>query len=158
MESEHPQKLACRFELRGTVADYCRVAAGHLAAGGVFACVFPVAPAEQEARIHAGALGGGPDLGALAAGILREGDRPLLGLFLMQRAGDLPEALRDRPGGTPADHPHRCRGGPPGISGGETGLWVPAVKRPRKVFPYAIKDMSPCSIGFVPIVAGVQLA
>ena len=32
--SEHPQKLACRFELRGTVADYCTTAARHLAPGG----------------------------------------------------------------------------------------------------------------------------
>jgi hypothetical protein len=34
--------------------------------------------------------------------VLREGDRPLLGLFLMQRAGDLPECLRDKPWVEPA--------------------------------------------------------
>ena len=32
VESEHPQKLACRFELRGTVADYCSTAARQVAA------------------------------------------------------------------------------------------------------------------------------
>src|ERR1019366_8944742 len=41
VKSEHPQKLACRFELRGTIADYCTTAARHLASGGFFACVFP---------------------------------------------------------------------------------------------------------------------
>src|SRR6202142_411233 len=37
VESGHPQKLACRFELRGTIADYCAAAARHLAHGGFFA-------------------------------------------------------------------------------------------------------------------------
>src|ERR1035437_7032173 len=45
VKSEHPQKLACRFELRGTVADYCTTAAKHLASGGFFACVFQNEPA-----------------------------------------------------------------------------------------------------------------
>ena len=31
VKSEHPQKLACRFELRGTVADYSATAARHRA-------------------------------------------------------------------------------------------------------------------------------
>ena len=39
-EGDHPQKVACRFELRGDIADYARVAAAHLALGGLFACVF----------------------------------------------------------------------------------------------------------------------
>ncbi len=52
--SEHPQKLACRFELRGTIADYCSAAAKHLAPGGLFACVFPHEPA-QLARVEAAA-------------------------------------------------------------------------------------------------------
>ena len=42
--SEHPQKLACRFELRGSITDYCQTAARHLAPGGFFACVFPHEP------------------------------------------------------------------------------------------------------------------
>src|ERR1035437_7912560 len=54
VKSEHPQKLACRFELRGTVADYCSTAAKHLASGGFFACVFPHEPV-QLARVAAGA-------------------------------------------------------------------------------------------------------
>ncbi len=41
IEGDHPQKVACRFELRGDIADYCAAAAAHLAPGGFFACVFP---------------------------------------------------------------------------------------------------------------------
>ncbi len=96
VESEHPQKLACRFEMRGTVADYCDTAARHLAAGGVFACVFPVDPDEQAERVHAGAREAGLTIVRWRPVVLREGNRPLLGLFLMQRAGDLPESLRGR--------------------------------------------------------------
>ena len=47
IEGEHPQKVACRFELRGDIGDYCAVSAAHLAPGGLFACVFPE---EQRAR------------------------------------------------------------------------------------------------------------
>jgi len=102
VESEHPQKLACRFELRGTIADYCATAAPHLAAGGVFACVFPVSPPEQESRIHAGARAAGLTIVRWRPVVLRAGDRPLLGLFLMQRASDLPEPLREKTWTEPA--------------------------------------------------------
>src|SRR4051812_2079988 len=52
---DHPQKIACRFETRGDVADYCATAAPQLDFGGVFACVFPINPDEQKARVIAGA-------------------------------------------------------------------------------------------------------
>ena len=56
IEGDHPQKIACRFELRGDIADYCAVAARHLALGGFFACVFPT---EQIERVEeCGAEGG----------------------------------------------------------------------------------------------------
>lgn len=96
VESEHPQKLACRFELRGNVADYCATAAKHLARGGVFACVFPIAPAEQEERVRAGAAAAGLVIVRRRPVVLREGERPLLGLFVMMRGEDLPEAMRQR--------------------------------------------------------------
>ena len=102
VESEHPQKLACRFELRGTVADYCATAARQLAAGGVFACVFPVDPPEQAARVQAGARAAGLTIVRWRPVVLREGNRPLLGLFLMQRAADLPEAMRHQAWAEPA--------------------------------------------------------
>jgi tRNA1(Val) A37 N6-methylase TrmN6 len=94
--SEHPQKLACRFELRGTVADYCTVAARQLARGGIFACVFPIHPSEQEERVRAGAAAAGLVIVRRRPVMLREGERPLLGLFVLQRGEDLPERMRAR--------------------------------------------------------------
>ena len=93
VESEHPQKLACRFELRGTIADYCSTAAKHLAAGGFFACVFPHEPA-QLARVEAGAREAGLVIVRQRPVVFREGDPALVGLFGMMRAEDLPEWMR----------------------------------------------------------------
>ncbi len=91
--SEHPQKLACRFELRGTIADYCATAARHLAPGGFFACVFPHEPA-QLARVVAGARAAGLVIVRKRPVVFREGDPALVGLFGMMRAADLPEWFR----------------------------------------------------------------
>lgn len=93
VESEHPQKLACRFELRGTVADYCSTAAKHLASGGFFACVFPVEPA-QLARVEAGAKEANLVIIRRRPIVFREGDPPLIGVFGLMRATDLPEWFR----------------------------------------------------------------
>lgn len=93
VKSEHPQKLACRFELRGTVADYCAIAAKHLAPGGFFACVFPYEPA-QLARVQVGAAEAGLVIVRQRPVIFREGDRPLVGLFGLMRREDLPEWFR----------------------------------------------------------------
>jgi tRNA1Val (adenine37-N6)-methyltransferase len=93
VESEHPQKLACRFELRGTVADYCATAAKHLAPGGFFACVFPTEPA-QLARIEAGAKEANLVIVRRRPVIFREGEPPLVALFGLMRAEDLPEWFR----------------------------------------------------------------
>jgi len=93
IESEHPQKLACRFELRGTVADYCLTAAKHLAPGGFFACVFPCAAA-QLARVQAAAKAAGLAIVRQRPVIFREGDPALVGLFGLMRAEDLPEGFR----------------------------------------------------------------
>ncbi|MCM2280072.1 MAG: methyltransferase domain-containing protein [Oligoflexia bacterium] len=90
----HPQKVACRFELRGTVWDYCEVAARHLAWGGVFACVFPIDPAQQLERVLEGAERAGLTIIRRRAIALREGATPLLGLFAMMRQEHLPEGLR----------------------------------------------------------------
>lgn len=96
VESEHPQRLACRFELRGTIADYAQTAARHLAPGGIFACVFPIRPADQLGRVLTGAAAAGLSVVRWRPVVLREGQEPLLGLFVLQRAGDLPEAFRNR--------------------------------------------------------------
>ena len=89
VKSEHPQKLACRFELRGTVADYCLAAARHLATGGFFACVFPHEPA-QLARVQTGAAEAGLVIVRKRPVVFREGEAPLIALFGMMRADDLP--------------------------------------------------------------------
>lgn len=94
---DHPQKIACRFEVRGTVADYCSTATKHLALGGVFACVFPMNPEEQLERVHAGARDAGLSIIKQRPIVLREGEPPLLALFAMMKSEHLPEAFRDRP-------------------------------------------------------------
>ena len=96
VEGDHPQKIAARFEMRGSIADYCAIAARHLAPGGFFACVFPIAPEEQEERVRRGAAGAGLVIVRRRPVVLREGERPLLGLFGMMRAEDLPEWMRSR--------------------------------------------------------------
>jgi tRNA1(Val) A37 N6-methylase TrmN6 len=93
VKSEHPQKLACRFELRGTIADYCSTAAKQLAPGGFFACVFPHEPA-QLARVEAGARAAGLVIVRKRPVVFREGDPALVGLFGMMRAEDLPGWFR----------------------------------------------------------------
>lgn len=93
VKSEHPQKVACRFELRGTIADYCSIAAKHLAPGGFFACVFPAEPAQME-RVQAAAKNSGLVIVRQRAVIFREGEPPLVALFGMMRADDLPEWFR----------------------------------------------------------------
>jgi tRNA1(Val) A37 N6-methylase TrmN6 len=95
---DHPQKVACRFELRGTVADYCKTAADHLDWGGVFACVFPVNPAEQEARVEFGAREAGLTIVRRRPIVFREGEPPLLAVFAMTRADHLPTGFRDGEG------------------------------------------------------------
>jgi tRNA1(Val) A37 N6-methylase TrmN6 len=95
VKSEHPQKFACRFELRGTIADYCSTAAKHLAPGGFFACVFPNEPA-QLARMEAGVKTAGLVIVRKRPVVFREGEPPLIALFGMSRAEDLPEWFRHR--------------------------------------------------------------
>jgi tRNA1(Val) A37 N6-methylase TrmN6 len=91
--SEHPQKLACRFELRGTIADYCATAARHLAPGGFFACVFPHEPA-QLARVESASNDSDLVIVRKRPVVFREGDPPLIALFGLMRAEDLPEWFR----------------------------------------------------------------
>ncbi len=96
VEGDHPQKIACRFEVRGTIADYCSTAAKHLEHGGFFACVFPIAPSEQELRVMEGARAAGLSIVRSRPIVLRETERPLLGLFGMMRSEDLPESMRQQ--------------------------------------------------------------
>lgn len=92
----HPQKIACRFEARGDVADYARAAARALAPGGVFAFCFPIRPDAQLERARAAVAEAGLALIRMRPVVFREGEEPLLGLFLAGRATDLPEAFRPK--------------------------------------------------------------
>jgi len=93
VHGDHPQKVACRFELRGDIADYASVAARHLAPGGVFACVFPE---EQRERIERSARDAELTIVRRRPVVFKEGDAPLIGLFLMMARHDLPDAMRER--------------------------------------------------------------
>ena len=92
----HPQKIACRFEVRGTVADYCQVASEHLEYGGHFACVFPMQPDEQLNRVMNGAKEAGLSVIRRRPVVLKEGEPPLLCLFAMVKSEHLPETFRDQ--------------------------------------------------------------
>lgn len=93
IEGEHPQKVACRFELRGDIADYARVAAAHLAPGGLFACVFP----EMDSRrVEDAAASEDLTIVRRRPIVFREGEPPLVGLFAMTRHDDLPAHMRKR--------------------------------------------------------------
>jgi tRNA1(Val) A37 N6-methylase TrmN6 len=91
--SEHPQRVACRFELRGAITDYCAAAARHLAPGGFFACVFPLESLQLE-RVEAGARAADLVIVRRRPVVFREGEPPLIGLFGLMRMADLPAWFR----------------------------------------------------------------
>ena len=68
-------------------------AAKHLALVGFFACVFPADPA-QMARVEQGARDAGLVIVRRRPVVFREGDPPLVALFGLMRATDLPEWFR----------------------------------------------------------------
>lgn len=92
---DHPQKVACRFEVRGTVADYCRVASKRLGLGGVFACIFPIDPEDQLRRVLEGAKEAGLVVVRRKPVQFKEGHTPLLGLFLMMKEEHLPSPFKE---------------------------------------------------------------
>jgi tRNA1Val (adenine37-N6)-methyltransferase len=94
VEGDHPQKIACRFELRGDIADYCHTASHHLESGALFACVFPVTPDAQHERVRRAAAEAELTIVRWRPVVLRDGDPPLLGLFAMMRSRDLPPPMR----------------------------------------------------------------
>jgi tRNA1(Val) A37 N6-methylase TrmN6 len=107
IEGDHPQKVACRFEMRGDIRDYAHVAAAHLAPGGLFACVFPEA---DRHRVEGAAAVAELSIVRRRPVAFREGEPPLVGLFGMMRRGDLSPRMRD---GTWVEPPLaiRCRDG-----------------------------------------------
>ena len=93
LPADHPQKTACRFEMRGDIHDYARVAAAHLSSGGLFACVFPEA---DRHRVDAAASAAELSIVRSRPVVFREGEQPLIALFAMIRRADLPPYMRDR--------------------------------------------------------------
>jgi tRNA1(Val) A37 N6-methylase TrmN6 len=93
IESDHPQRAACRFEMRGDIRDYARVAAEHLAPGGVFACVFPDA---DRRRVQEAAALSALTIVRRRPVVFREGEGPLIALLAMMRQADLPPHMHDR--------------------------------------------------------------
>jgi tRNA1Val (adenine37-N6)-methyltransferase len=108
IEGDHPQKVACRFEMRGDIADYCRVAAKQLAPGGFFACVFPN---EQIGRVEKAAIAAALTMVRRRPVVLKEGDAPLLSLFGMMVSEHLPEPFRRQSWVEPALIIRRADGG-----------------------------------------------
>ncbi len=84
---DHPQKIDCRFEMRGDVRDYCLAGLRHLAPGAGLALVFPTL---QRARARQAWTEAGGALVRLRPVIFREGEPPLLDLLYLQRVSDLP--------------------------------------------------------------------
>ena len=90
---DHPQKIACRFEARGNIADYCAAASRHLALGGFFACVFPL---QQDARVLEAAKKAELSVVRKRPVTLKEGETPLLCLYGMAKSSHLPEGFRSQ--------------------------------------------------------------
>jgi tRNA1(Val) A37 N6-methylase TrmN6 len=86
----HPQKIACRFETRGDIADYCAAAGPRLNPGGIFACVFQVSPPAQRKRVEEAAAAAGLRITRWRPVTFREPETPLLGVFCMIQANDAP--------------------------------------------------------------------
>lgn len=78
-----PQKLACRFETRGSIVDYCKTAAERLTEGGRFFTVFPLYPDFQCQKLLRAIAESGLHLLRHRPVALCEGERPLLGIFEM---------------------------------------------------------------------------
>jgi len=93
IESEHPQRAASRFEMRGDIRDYARVASERLAPGGLFACVFPEI---DHVRLEEAAAVAALTIVRRRSVVFREGERPLIALFAMMRQSDLPPHMHDR--------------------------------------------------------------
>jgi len=82
--SPNRDKAGARFELEGSIEDYCRAAAGHLVPGGLFVTVYPC-QYRQRALDAAEACGLGCERELRV--IARQGKPPLLSLFIFSCGG-----------------------------------------------------------------------
>jgi tRNA1(Val) A37 N6-methylase TrmN6 len=88
--SPHPQRAACRFELRGSVFDYCEAAARWLAPGGRFSFVMAAPDPRTEAAPPAAGLAVLERFDI----VFREGAEPLITVLTCARASEGPHAER----------------------------------------------------------------
>lgn len=80
--SPHPQRAACRMELRGTIADYARTAARAMRPEGWFVCCF----AAGDPRAEDGLLAAGLHIRVRQDVVFRPGQAPTIALFACTRA------------------------------------------------------------------------
>jgi tRNA1(Val) A37 N6-methylase TrmN6 len=92
--ANHPQAIPARIEVRGNVADYARTASRILAAGGLFAFVFPAA----DARVNDALRDAGLTLIRRRDVVFKEGEPSLIALFAAARTEDMPVTVRARGG------------------------------------------------------------
>lgn len=90
---DHPQKVACRFELRGDIRDYAMTAAAHLCAGGLFACVYP---GQRRDCLEAAAREADLVVVHSRPVVLREGQSPPVTLFALMSRKDLPARMQNQ--------------------------------------------------------------
>jgi tRNA1(Val) A37 N6-methylase TrmN6 len=97
--SPDKDKAGVRFELQGSIEDYCRAAARHIAADGLFVTVYPF---RYRKRALEAARGCGLGCELELRVVPREGKPPLLCLFALTRTGggDAVEELTVRGGDT----------------------------------------------------------
>ena len=82
VQSDRPQCAPCRFEHRGGVQEYCRVAATHLSPDGVFVLV---TASQQAASVRQAALQLGLSWLQQLDVVPREGKAPLISLFALAK-------------------------------------------------------------------------
>ena len=82
--SPNADKAGVRFELHGSIDDYCRAAAEHLQPGGIFTAVYPF---QYRQRMRAAAQASALAHEREVRVITREGKPPLLSLFVLNRGG-----------------------------------------------------------------------
>jgi tRNA1(Val) A37 N6-methylase TrmN6 len=89
--SPHPQRAACRVELRGSVFDYCLAARPRIAPGGRFVYVMSARDVRtEEAPVAAGLL-----VEHRLDVVFREGDTPMIAVVTCARPEDGPVVRTD---------------------------------------------------------------
>lgn len=88
VHSSHPQKQACRFEMRGSILDYCQVAANHLEPEGSLFSVFPIQPEFQLKKLQEAGRNSGLSVRRMRPVCLKEGTEPMLAVIEFAKQPD----------------------------------------------------------------------